>query len=188
LLREYRETTQQQLKKQAAKLLDGFYRGTMLDIRQRLHKSLCLLQEGVMSGRITPQATASLRVVLDEVAAIAEDGDIEIAEMRAQLARIPGANVSAAEIKAQIEDFSVLLQASILAMGETPRTPDRMRGASPIDARALLPDDLTLLASELRTRRERAGLTTSLAEQLSAADVLNVSTLRTRASSEELAI
>lgn len=181
LVRAFREETTKQLQEQQARLLHEFYQGYALDIRQRLHESLMLLVEGVQGGTIRPQATRSLRVVLDEIRHLALDDDEEIRQMQQRLSELLAQDrISPATVQQQIEDFGVLLQTSILALGATPRVPKRMVDGAPLDALALLPEEPTDLAAELATRRQRAGLSSSLAEALAGSSELAPSPLRRR--------
>lgn len=182
LVRQFREETTARLQEQQAKLLADFYQGYALDIRQRLHESLMLLVEGVQGGSIRPQATRSLRVVLEEIKHLALDDDAEIGEMRQRLAGLLAQDkISTVGVQQEIEDFGVLLQTSILALGATPRLPKRMQQeGAPLDALVVLPDDPTIVAADLATRRRRAGLSSSLAESLAAAGDLTPTTLRRR--------
>lgn len=166
-VRRYAEETKQRLREAQTRLLDSFYRGYALDIRQRLHESLQLLIEGVRMGRIRPAATRSVRVVLDEIRHLAFDDDAEIQQMQRHLDALlaPGEPIDSDTLQATIEDFGVLLQSAILALGETPRLPKRMTTPA-LDIRDELPDDPALHAHHLRMRRERCGLPDSLVETL----------------------
>lgn len=175
LVREFAEETRQQLQATQTKLLDEFYRGYALDIRQRLHESLMLLVEGVQAGKIRPQATRSLRVVLDEIKYLALDDDSDIQQLQERLRELlEQEDISAAAIRQDVIDLGVILQTSILALGETPRVPRRMH-APPLDV-AGMPEAEG--CGSLRERRERLAFGPTLAEALLAAPELVPSSLR----------
>ena len=188
LVRAFAEETRQKLQQEQARLLHDFYRSYALDIRQRLHESLMLLVEGVQTGQIRPQASRSLRVVLDEITHLALDDDTEIQQMHARLRTLigqAGEKISAAAIRQEVEDFGILLQTSILALGETPRTPKRMHVA-PLDVVQELPSAADLFAQEISARRTRLGLSSSLAEALIGQGGLTPADLRRRARAAQL--
>lgn len=166
LIREHKEQLTAELEQKKQRLLDEFYRGYALDIRQRLHESLVFLMEGVQAGRFSSAAKRSLRLVLDEIAVLALDDDVEIQQMRQKLTEVSaGSQVKPAEVARDIEDLGVLLQSGILAMGQTPRLP-KGRDRLPLDAEVVLPQQDEMLRSDLRQRRERLGLDSSLVETL----------------------
>jgi hypothetical protein len=166
LIREHKEQLSAELEQKKQRLLSEFYRGYALDIRQRLHESLVFLMEGGQKGKFHPSVTRSLRTVLEEIAVLAMDDDEEIQQMRQKLATITsGPKIKPATIAQDIEDLDVLLQSSILAMGETPRLP-KGRTELPVDATTVLPQQEEMLRNDLRQRRERLGLDSSLAETL----------------------
>jgi hypothetical protein len=174
IVQAFAEETTRKLRDEQQRLLAEFYRGYAVEIRQRLHESLMLLIEGVRAGRIKPQATRSLRLVLDELRHLALDDDAEIQQMRERLQTLignAGDPIDAQQIRRTIEDFGVLLQTEILALGETPRLPQRMT-APPIDVTDLLPTHPNDMRSMIRSRQRRCGIDQSLAATLIDAGLL----------------
>lgn len=165
LINEHREQLQRDLETRREELLNEFYQGYAVEIRQRLHYSLMFVIEGIKEGKLSAGAGRSLRTVLEEISVLALDDDAEIQAMRERLAEVSGGSGSPAQVKQDIEDMGALLQTSILVLGQTPRKPDRM-AELPLDVLAQLPDDAPdALLTDVRRRRERLGLE-SLAEQL----------------------
>jgi hypothetical protein len=179
-----RERLQSDLEQKRQQLLDEFYTGYALDIRQRLHEALMFVVEGVRQGRVSPSAGRSLRTVLSEVKDLALDDDHEIQQMEEKLSAIMESvekrKTTAADMQGTIEDFGMLLQTSILAMGDQPRMPKRQgQEIRPQDSIMELPAD-ALLGDTVRQARQRTGLNTSLAEILVDAGGLDLGTLRSR--------
>lgn len=168
IVQAFAEETKRKLRDEQQRLLAEFYRSYAVEIRQRLHESLMLLIEGVRAGRIKPQATRSLRVVLDEIRHLVLDDDAEIRHMSERLQTLigqAGDPIDAQRIRREIESFGVLLQTEILALGEAPRLPQRMT-APPLDVTELLPVHPDAMQHALRHHRRRCGLDHSLAETL----------------------
>ena len=113
-------------------------------------------QEGVLRILPKPIPWHVLTTVLDEIRTLALDDDAEIQQMRARLQELMGdaGKVKAEDLKDQIEDVGVLLQTSILALGEQPRIPKR-RG-QPIDVPADVLADLPADAADFRETVRRA--------------------------------
>lgn len=184
IIKEERARLQAELEQKRLALLDEFYTGYALDIRQRLHESLMFVIEGVRNGKVSPSAGKSLRTVLDEVKSLVLDDDQEIQQMEQRLStlmeEVESRKSKVTDIKDTIEDFGMLLQTSILALGEQPRMPKR-NGQAVVgqDSIMELPMD-AVLGDTVRQARQRSGLDTSLAEILVEAGGLSLDTLRRR--------
>lgn len=184
VIRAERERLQGELGAQRQQILSEFYSGYALDIRQRLHEALMFVVEGVRTGKMTPAAGKSLRHVLDELEHLALDDDQEIQQMRERLQAVMGAAGSGTAkpeaIQETVEDLGLLLQTSILALGEQPRMPKRQgKEITAQDIAAELTLDVSL-GDRVRQARERSGLDASLAEVLVDAGGLSVADLRER--------
>lgn len=190
-LEEHRQQLQRDLEKKRDELVNMFYQRYAVEIRQRLHESLCYLMELAQEGKVPPQkvrmAQKSLTRVLDELKHMAMDDDDEINAMRERLQSMAtDSKLQPAMVAQQIEDLGTLLQTSIYLLGEAPRVPKRMQGEPPMDVTATLPLDASLLHQEVRTRRERCGLDSSLAETLTAGGEVDLEGARRRVRAEAL--
>jgi hypothetical protein len=86
--------------------------------------------------------------------------------MSAMMESVEKRKTTAADMQGTIKDFGMLLQTSILAMGDQPRMPKRQgQEIRPQDRIMGLPAD-ALLGDTVRQARQRTGLDTSLAEIL----------------------
>jgi hypothetical protein len=99
-------------------------------------------------------------------------------KLSAMLESVEKRKATAADMQGTIEDFGMLLQTSILAMGDQPRMPRRQE-IRPQNSIMELPAD-ALLGETVRQARQRTGLDTSLAEILVDAGGLDLGTLRSR--------
>jgi hypothetical protein len=168
-VREYNQKLRTELEQKKSQILDTFYRGYALDVRQRFHESLQYLIEGVNKGRFTPGASRSVRAMLTQVEAIMFEDDEEVQEMVAKCnALLEQDDFTPEQIAQDLDDLSLLLRTSIMAMGDRPRVPARMQGELKAE---LLPGELDAatapqFAEKIRTARVRAGLSSSLAETL----------------------
>lgn len=171
LLDEHEAKTREGLKKRADRLYRDFQRKYAAELRNRLHESLILVTEGIKNGKLTPQASRSLRVVLDELKHIIQDGDVEMSQLRAKLDSMlgePGSGgFTPAAVGQAIVDLTGLIQYEIYALGEVPRVPKRMQRDDykwPVDVTKTLSNDSTVFVEQVRQMHERAGLESSLAD------------------------
>lgn len=186
VMRSERQRLQTDLAAQRDKLLDEFYQGYAIEIRQRLHEALQYAIEGVRQGKLAPSATRSLRNVLDEISSLAMDEDQEMVEMSAHLDRLLSTRVSAAgervqQLETTIEELGILLQTSILAMGEQPRMPSRSHDLPAVQGQDILAELKGIdLDQRVRQARETVGLSCSLAEDLISGSGLTLGDLERR--------
>jgi hypothetical protein len=170
LLEEHERRLRSELDQTRRRLIDQIYRGYAEDIRQRLHRSLMFLTETIRKGgdiKIPGSAARSLKTVLDEISVLGMQEDTEIREMAERLGQIAEntQTIKSQQVQQQIEDFATLLQVSIHQLGATPRMPPERETV--MDVKTELPfDDVEELRKEVRQRRERSGLSVSLAEAL----------------------
>lgn len=184
LLREEHQRLQKELTSKSEQLLNEFYTGYALEIRQRLHEVLQYTIDGVRKGKLTPASTRSLRLVLDELKDLIADDDLEMIQMRERLHGILESDNSSRDLSERIapmaEELGILLQTSIMALGEQPRMPRRNTKTE------FLPQDILHelgdadLEERVRLARHRVGLDSSLAEDLVAGSSLTVEDLQRR--------
>lgn len=109
------------------RLITTVYRGYAVKIRQRMYHGLTYLMDAVKRGKFTGATGASMKRMLDEVAALTASTDEEMAALRELAAALPTSSdgISHERVTQQIMALGNLLTTEIILMGEQPRRPNR---------------------------------------------------------------
>lgn len=166
LIEEHNAELRARLAEKADSVVKSFYRDYALHVRQLFHESLTYALESTRAGRLTPHASRSLRLMMENVKAQLMDGDVELDEMLTELNTLVGSreNIPPVVLQQKVEDIALLLQTGIVALGEAPRQPKRMEESPPLDILRDFPQP-EQLKLEVRNARERLRLSASLAEE-----------------------